>query len=90
VSRQADRSSPEYDFGVKSAEDAAMAGRKRRQNFQEEEEQRRIAAKDDSADHPRKGDKSVIPAKRDDLANLPRTASGGSKSAIDKDDSAGW
>jgi hypothetical protein len=88
VPGQADSSSPEYDFGVNPAEDAAMAGRKRRQNFQEEEEQRRIAAKDDSAALPRKGGKSVVPAKRDGVANLPRTASGGRKSAIDKDYSA--
>jgi hypothetical protein len=48
-----------------------------------------MAAKDDSAAPSRKGGKSVIPAERDEyLANLPRTTSGGSKSAIGKDDSA--
>jgi hypothetical protein len=75
----ADNSRPEDDFGTNPAEDAAMAGQKRRRNFQEEEEQRRKAAKDDSAAPPRRGDKSIIPAKLDEnVANLPRTTSGGS------------
>ncbi len=44
--------------------------------------------KDDSAAPLRKGGETVIPAEQDELANLPGTAPGGSKS-IDELDGGG-
>jgi hypothetical protein len=75
-------------LGSDEADDAPMAGQKRRPNIPEEEEQRRKAPKDESAASLRRGGKSVIPCKDDSVANLPRSTSGGSKSTDDKDESA--
>jgi hypothetical protein len=75
-------------LGSDEADDAPMAGQKRPPNFPEGEEQRRKAAKDESAASLRRSGKSVIPCKDDSVANLPRSTSGGSKSADEKDDSA--
>ncbi len=87
VPGQADNSTPD-DFRANPVKDAAMAGRKRRRNFQQPLGKDDIF-KDDSAAHPRKGGKSVIRAKRDEnVANLPRITSGGSNSASDKGESA--
>jgi hypothetical protein len=63
-----------------------MAGQKRRPNSPEDE-LRRKAPKDDSAASLRRGGKSVLPFKDDNVANLPRTASGGSKPTPDEDES---
>jgi hypothetical protein len=88
VPGQADSSSPDYEFGVIEADDAPMAGQKRRPNFPEEEEQRRKAPEDESAASLRRGGKSVIPCKDGSVANLPGSASEGSKPTDDKDESA--
>jgi hypothetical protein len=88
VPGKADSSSPEYEFGVIEADNAPMAGQKRRPNFPEEEEQRRKAPKDESAASLRRCGKSVIPCKDDSVTNLPRSTSGGSKPTDDKDESA--
>ncbi len=76
VPEQADNSTSDDDFRANPVEYAAMAGRKRRQNFQQPLGKDDIF-KDESAAPPRKGGKSVIPAERDEnVANLPRTTSG--------------
>jgi hypothetical protein len=88
VPGQADRSSPEYEFSGKAADDAPMAGQKRRRNFRQPNDKDE-SIKDESAALPRKGGKSVISAEADEsVATLPRITSGGSKSAIDKDELA--
>jgi hypothetical protein len=85
---QADSSSPEYEFSGKAADDAPMAGQKRRRNFRQPNDKDE-SIKDESAALPRKGGKSVISAEADEsVATLPRITSGGSKSAIDKDELA--
>jgi hypothetical protein len=76
VPGQADSSSPDYEFGSKAADDAPMAGQKRRPNSPEEDELRRKAPKDESAASLRRGGKSVIPFKDDNVANLPSVFSG--------------
>jgi hypothetical protein len=89
VPEQADSSSPEYEFGGRAADDAPMAGQKRRPNFPQGDELRRKASKDESAASLRRGGKSVISAEADEsVATLPRTALERSKSFIDKDESA--
>jgi hypothetical protein len=86
VPEQADNSTSDDDFRANPVEDADMAGRKRRRNFQQPLGKDDIF-KEDSAAPSRKGGKSVIPAERNkSVANLPRTTSGGSKSASDKDE----
>jgi hypothetical protein len=88
VPGQADNSTSDDGFCANPVEDAAMAGLKRRRNFQQPLDKDDIF-KDESSAPPRKGGKSVIPAERDEnITNLPRTTSGGSKSASDKDESA--
>jgi hypothetical protein len=88
VPGQADNTTSNDEFCENPAEDAAMAGRKRRRNFQHPLDKDDIF-KDESAVSPRKGGKSVIPAERDEsVATLPRITSGGSKSASDKKESA--
>ncbi len=84
VPGQADNSTSDDDFCANPVEDAAMAGRKRRRNFQQPLGKDDIF-KDDSAAPPRKGGKSVIPAKRDEnVANLPRITSGEVSSQVTK------
>ncbi len=75
VPGQAGSSSPDYEFGGKAADDAPMAGQKRRPNSSEDE-LRRKAPKDDSAASLRRGGKSVPILKDDNVANLPRTPGG--------------
>ncbi len=88
VPGQADSSSPEYEFNGKAADDAPMAGQKRRRNFRQPDDKDE-SIKDESAALPRKGGKSVISAEANEsVATLPRITSGGSKSAIDKDELA--
>ncbi len=85
---QADDSASDEGLRGIPAEDAAMAGRKRRRNFQQLPDNDDII-KDESAALSRKGGKSVISAEADEsVATLPRITSGGSKSAIDKDELA--
>ncbi len=82
---EADDSDPDDGFCAIPAEDAVMAGRKRRLNFQQLTNKDDID-KDELAAPPRKGGKSIISAKADDsVATLPGITSGGSKSAVDKD-----
>ncbi len=69
VPGQADSSSPDYEFGSKAADDAPMAGQKRRPNSPEDE-LRRKAPKDNSAASLRRGGKSVLLFKDDNVANL--------------------
>ncbi len=79
----ADISPSKDDFGAYPAEDAVMAGQKRRQNFPEEEEQSRKAARDEVAALPRSGGKTLN-NDRDEVAALPR--SGGKTLNIDRDE----
>ncbi len=85
---QADSSSPDYEFGGGAANDAPMAGQKRRSNSPEDE-LRRKAPKDELAASLRRGGKS-IPLFKDDIivANPPGTAPGGSQPTQDKDELA--
>ncbi len=78
VPGQEGNSSPDYDFGDVAADDAPMAGQKRRPNFPEDGLQRK-APKDDSAASLRRGGKSIPFLKDDVVANLPGTAPEGSK-----------
>jgi hypothetical protein len=79
VSEQADSSSPEYEFGGKAADDAPMAGQKRRPNSPQGDELRRKAPKDESAAHPKKGGKSVIPGKTGRQSGKPTNKHFGGK-----------
>ncbi len=88
VPRQAGSSLPDYELGSKAADYVPIAGQKRRPNSPEEDELRRKAPKDDSAASLRRGGKSVPILKDDNVANLPRTASGGSKTSHDEEKSA--
>jgi hypothetical protein len=76
VPGQADSSFPDYEFGGEAADDAPMAGQKRRPNSPEDE-LRRKAPKDELAASLRRSDKS-IPLFKDDIivANPPGTAPG--------------
>ncbi len=88
VPGEADDSASDKGFREIPAEDTAMAGRKRRRNFQQLPD-KDDTIKDESAALPKKGGKSVISAVADEsVATLPRITSGGSKSAIDKDELA--
>ncbi len=88
VPGQADDSASDEDFREFPAEDAAMAGSKRRRKFRQPLDKDDIL-KDESAALPRKGGKSVVSAEADEsVATPPRITSGGSKSAIDKDELA--
>jgi hypothetical protein len=76
VSGQADSSASEEDFNELPAEDAAMAGRKRRPIFRHPDDKDDIR-KDETAAPPRKGGKTVVIAEQDEsVANLPRIISG--------------
>ena len=76
---QADSSSPDYEFGAGTADDAPMAGQKRRPNSPEDQ-LRRKASKDELAASSRRGGKS-IPFLKDDIivASPTGTAPGGSQ-----------
>jgi hypothetical protein len=72
VPEQADDSASDEGFREIPAEDAAMAGRKRRRNFQQLPDKDDII-KDESAALPWKGGKSVISAEANEsVATLPR------------------
>ncbi len=71
-------SSPEYDFGDVAADDAPMAGQKRRQNSPEDQ-QRRKAPKDHSAYPPGTAPVGSKPNPFDVSAYPPGTAPVGSK-----------
>ncbi len=78
VPGQADSSSPDYEFGEGTADDAPMAGQKRRQNSPEDE-QRRKASKDDLAASLKKdAPVHVMPNARRIPAALPSGGSGNS------------
>jgi hypothetical protein len=88
VPGEADDSDPDDGFCEIPAEDAVMAGRKRRRIFQQLTNKEDVD-KDKLAAPPRKGGKSIISAKADEgVATLPGVISGGSKSAFDKDELA--
>jgi hypothetical protein len=74
---QAHSSSPDYEFGAGTADDAPMAGQKRRPNSPEDE-LRRQAPKDELAASSRRGGKPILLFKDDIIvANPPGTAPGG-------------
>ncbi len=75
---QADSSSPDYEFSAGTADDAPMAGQKRRPNSPEDE-QRRKAPKDESAASLRKdAPLHAMPVARRISAALPSGGSGNS------------
>ncbi len=69
----ADISLSKDDFGAYPAEDAAMMGQIRRQNFPDEGEQSRKAARDEVAALPRSGGKTLYTTDRDEVAVLPKS-----------------
>ncbi len=75
-------SSSKDDLPAYPAEDAVMAGRKRRQNFPEDEEQSRKAARDEVAALPKSGRKPLN-TDRDDVRGYP--SKGESKPSTDPD-----
>jgi hypothetical protein len=82
---EADDSDPDDRFYEIPAEDAVMAGRKRRRIFQQLTNKDNVD-KDELAAPSRKGGKTIISAKADDdsVATLPGVISGGSSPSLTK------